>query len=251
MYFRNRYNISNNDDGTKEIVYAGEVLQQGTPMSAENFNHMEQGIWSASQTADEAKNAADNIGNVLNLTGTRITTLEQKTSDMYSKSEVFEIIVQKVAEIVAGAPADFDTLKEMYDWMISHADSAADMNTDITKNSKDISLLEEKMDYVKSNVALNKSSLGFQRKNLLKNMAETKTINGVMFTVNEDGSVTVNGTATARALRTFLQTAVGYIAVNIAVVDFSNTSVAKTAVVGLCVSAAAAGLAAVMNVKEN
>ena len=54
-----------------------------------------------------------------------------------------------------------------------------------------------------------------------------------------------------RALRTFLQTAVGYIAVNIAVVDFSNTSAAKTAVVGLCVSAAAAGLAAVMNVKEN
>ena len=54
-----------------------------------------------------------------------------------------------------------------------------------------------------------------------------------------------------RALRTFMQTAVGYIAVNIAVVDFSNTSATKTAAVGLCVSAAAAGLAAVMNLKEN
>ena len=35
-------------------------------------------------------------------------------------------------------------------------------------------------------------------KNLLKNNATTKTINGVTFTVNEDGSVTANGTATDR-----------------------------------------------------
>ena len=53
-----------------------------------------------------------------------------------------------------------------------------------------------------------------------------------------------------RALRTFIQTAAGYIAVNIAAVDFTDTSVTKTAVVGLAVSATAAGLAAVMNLKE-
>ena len=34
-------------------------------------------------------------------------------------------------------------------------------------------------------------------KNLLENMATSQTINGVTFTVNEDGSVTCNGTATA------------------------------------------------------
>jgi len=54
-----------------------------------------------------------------------------------------------------------------------------------------------------------------------------------------------------RALRTFIQTAVGYLAVNVATVDFSNTSAAKTAAIGLAVSATAAGFAAVMNVKEN
>ena len=36
-------------------------------------------------------------------------------------------------------------------------------------------------------------------KNLLKNTATSQTINGVTFTVNADGSVTVNGTATAHA----------------------------------------------------
>lgn len=55
-----------------------------------------------------------------------------------------------------------------------------------------------------------------------------------------------------RALRTFLQTAVGYIAVNIAVVDFSADGQAvKSAVTGLCVSAISAGIAAAMNFKEN
>jgi hypothetical protein len=49
-----------------------------------------------------------------------------------------------------------------------------------------------------------------------------------------------------RSLRTFLQTAVGYIAVNIAATDLT----VKSAVLGLAVSAVSAGLAAVMNLKE-
>ncbi len=49
-----------------------------------------------------------------------------------------------------------------------------------------------------------------------------------------------------RALRTFLQTAAGYIAVNIAATDLS----VKSAVIGLAVSAVSAGVAAVMNLKE-
>ena len=49
-----------------------------------------------------------------------------------------------------------------------------------------------------------------------------------------------------RALRTFLQTAVGYIAVNIAATDLS----VKSAVLGLAISAVSAGIAAVMNLRE-
>ena len=49
-----------------------------------------------------------------------------------------------------------------------------------------------------------------------------------------------------RALRTFVQTAVGYIAVNIAATDLT----VKSAVLGLAVSAVFAGVAAVMNLKE-
>ena len=54
-----------------------------------------------------------------------------------------------------------------------------------------------------------------------------------------------------RMLRTFLQAAVGYIFANIAFVDLtSGKEVAKSALIGLCVSAVAAGLSAVMNLKK-
>lgn len=48
-------------------------------------------------------------------------------------------------------------------------------------------------------VTLNRQTLGYSKKNLLKNTATSTTENGVTFTVNDDGSVTVNGTATAQA----------------------------------------------------
>ena len=54
-----------------------------------------------------------------------------------------------------------------------------------------------------------------------------------------------------RAIRTFVQAAVGYIVVVIPNIDFSDTSALKTALVGAGVSAVAAGIAAVMNADIN
>jgi len=46
-----------------------------------------------------------------------------------------------VAAVVANAPGDFDTLKEIADWITNHADSAAAMNSQIQTNVADISAL--------------------------------------------------------------------------------------------------------------
>lgn len=57
-----------------------------------------------------------------------------------------------------------------------------------------------------------------------------------------------------RALRTFLQTAVGYIVTNLAMyfgdLDFGNEDLLKKAVSGIAISAVAAGLSAVMNLEK-
>ena len=49
--------------------------------------------------------------------------------------EVGQAVTNGVARIVAGAPEDFDTLKEMSDWISSHETSAAAMNSAISDNS--------------------------------------------------------------------------------------------------------------------
>lgn len=59
-------------------------------------------------------------------------------ADVYNKEETDTKITEKVAEIVAGAPEEFDTLKEMSDWLTEHSDSAATMNTAIQENTKAI-----------------------------------------------------------------------------------------------------------------
>lgn len=54
-----------------------------------------------------------------------------------------------------------------------------------------------------------------------------------------------------RALRTFFQTSVGYITVNIVMIDFgSDKETLKAALIGLAVSSISGGISAVMNLKE-
>lgn len=56
---------------------------------------------------------------------------------------------------------------------------------------------------VKSEIALNRSTLGYQRKNLLLNKCSNKTSTGVTVTVNADGSITLNGTSTVSGTKIF------------------------------------------------
>lgn len=56
-------------------------------------------------------------------------------TDYYTKTETEQRITEKVAEIVANSPEDFDTLKEISDWIESHEDSAAAMNSAISSNA--------------------------------------------------------------------------------------------------------------------
>ncbi len=58
---------------------------------------------------------------------------------------------------------------------------------------------------------------------------------------------------TIRALRTFFETAIGYIAANLAVAladSGDDINIVKTAIVGVLVSAIAAGIAAVLNMPK-
>lgn len=51
-------------------------------------------------------------------------------------------VAEEIAKIVANAPADFDTLKEIADWISTHNDSAASMNSTIQENRDAVSSLK-------------------------------------------------------------------------------------------------------------
>ena len=229
-------------------------------------------------------------------------------STTYTKSETDQLIISKVAEIVSNAPSDFDTLKEIADWIENHEDSASAMNSAISANTTainnkvdkisgkqlstndyttaekeklaglenyddteirqsvddlqttkadktDLETLRERVDNmsensggndstdladrvnnletelsgkvdkvngkglstndfttaykdkleslqnyddtkIKAEISENLSTLGYSRKNILENTAKSGYIDGITYTVNDDKTVTINGTAT-------------------------------------------------------
>lgn len=92
------YTLKQNSNGTYDIKAAGKVISKGTPMSADNFNHMEQGITSADKNASDALARCE-----------AVLTSSKEYSD------------EKIAELIGGAPETLDTLKEL-------ADAYADTN---------------------------------------------------------------------------------------------------------------------------
>lgn len=65
--------------------------------------------------------------------------------DVLNGSETMDGSVKKavadvIAKIVAGAPDSLDTLKEISDWIASHAESASEMNSKIQDNSNEIAV---------------------------------------------------------------------------------------------------------------
>ena len=156
-----------------------------------------------------------------------------------SIEEVEKIVTDKVAEIVADAPEDFDTLKELSDWIYTHEESAAEMNSAIQSNTNSIeslmtdvdkkaysndvydkatadsrflgidatadkavadengSNISETFSAVKNDIALNRTTLGVQCKNLLN---ETEYLSSIKTATNgtlskSDNSITLTATS--------------------------------------------------------
>lgn len=146
-----------------------------------------------------------------------------------------------IAKVVAGAPEDFDTLKEMSDWISTHETSASAMNSAIKDNKSAITVLQigkadkTEIPIVPTNVSEFTNDAGYltehqdisnlvvkeegkglssndytseektklggvgtsQGRNLIPYPSTDRTTNGITYTVQSDGSVLANGTASA------------------------------------------------------
>ena len=68
-------------------------------------------------------------------------------------NQITSAVAAKIAEVVANAPEDLDTLKEIADWIKTHANDAAAMNTQITENKSDIATNTSDISALKTSVA--------------------------------------------------------------------------------------------------
>ena len=75
---------------------------------------------------------------------TKVTANETAIGILNGEGEgsVKKQVNDAVAKIVSDAPEAYDTLKEISDWISSHADSASAMNSQINTNKTDISALK-------------------------------------------------------------------------------------------------------------
>ena len=55
-----------------------------------------------------------------------------------TEGSVKNTVAEYITELIAGAPASLDTLKEIADWIINHAEDAAAMNSQIQENTRAI-----------------------------------------------------------------------------------------------------------------
>lgn len=84
----------------------------------------------------------------------KLAAIPTKTSQLTNDSNFITAsatdtkIAAKIAEIVAGAPEDFDTLKEIADWIKAHPESVAAINAKLAEQLAKIEAVEEKVDNI-------------------------------------------------------------------------------------------------------
>ena len=95
--------------------------------------------------------------NVTNLTK-RVTANENAISTLNGTGEgsVAKQVSDGIAKVVANAPEDFDTLKEISDWISTHKSDASAMNTAITENTTSISTINGKISNIDNTSDKNK-----------------------------------------------------------------------------------------------
>jgi chromosome segregation ATPase len=109
------------------------------------LNSVKSTIDEVSSAANEAKDAAEQAQSDASAAMSAIEVLNGEGEGSVKK--IAEVAAaDAVASVVAGADSDFDTLKEVAEWIASDKEGAAALQVSVSKNAEDIVKLEEKVD---------------------------------------------------------------------------------------------------------
>lgn len=92
-------------------------------------------------------------------TTTNKTWLKTLTANATPTKSISTMISEEIAKVVANAPASFDTLKEIADWISTHQNDASAMNTAINTNTTNITNLTTKVNTNTTNISTNTTQI--------------------------------------------------------------------------------------------
>lgn len=243
--------VASKVDGTTITIDESGVVK-GIPvddaLSEESTNPLQNKVIAGELKSIKSKIGTDESAikqNTSNITSNtkRIEANETAISTLNGtgNGSVKKAVSDGIAKVVAGAPEDFDTLKEMSDWISTHETSASAMNSAIKDNKSAITALQigkadkTEIPIVPTNVSEFTNDAGYltehqdisnlvvkeegkglssndytseektklggvgtsQGRNIIPYPLTNRTTNGITYTVQSDGSVLANGTASA------------------------------------------------------
>lgn len=252
--------VASKVDGTTITIDESGVVK-GIPvddaLSEESTNPLQNKVIAGELKSIKSKIGTDESAikqNTSNITSNtkRIEANETAISTLNGtgNGSVKKAVSDGIAKVVAGAPEDFDTLKEMSDWISTHETSASAMNSAIKDNKSAITALQigkadkTEIPIVPTNVSEFTNDAGYltehqdisnlvvkeEGKGLSSNdytseektklggvgtsqgrniipypySQTTKTVHGVTFTDNKDGSIGISGTQDGSTSRPYM-----------------------------------------------
>lgn len=258
--------VASKVDGTTITIDESGVVK-GIPvddaLSEESTNPLQNKVIAGELKSIKSKIGTDESAikqNTSNITSNtkRIEANETAISTLNGtgNGSVKKAVSDGIAKVVAGAPEDFDTLKEMSDWISTHETSASAMNSAIKDNKSAITALQigkadkTEIPIVPTNVSEFTNDAGYltehqdisnlvvkeEGKGLSSNdytseektklggvgtsqgrniipypySQTTKTVYGVTFTDNKDGSIGISGTQDGSTSRPYMGVGIWY-----------------------------------------
>lgn len=183
----------------QEDVYTVEAIAKGRNQALAYNNYSEMITALNNMSADELNRGQNIYIATLGVPDLWVYGVEETNVEyIYVDDDTFVegLNVNTTVQVGYYKLAQLETQKVDIDGLADDIDTLQDDVENITPR---VEILESDTNSLQNELLSVKDTLGYTVKNLLENIGATTTSNGVTFTVNDDGSVTVNGTATANA----------------------------------------------------
>ena len=141
-------------EGEGSVKAAAAAAQSAAQSYADGLAVNYDAAGSANTALDNAKAYVNDIINDKEVEGETVKGLNSRIADLEAIDHgqiAVDAAAGAVAAIVAGADSDFDTLKEVADWILSDTTGAAGLQTTVSGHTEDIKEINDELDALDAN----------------------------------------------------------------------------------------------------